>query len=142
VAFPAPKSYACCDDPVPCFEFTPYDAECVGTTITFNASDSYDPDDTDLTYAWDFGDEETGTGEIVTHSYDEGGEYTVTLTVTDNDNPDCCDSADPNCVDGEDEDSQTVTVVGVDFVTEDKTSACVGEDINFYGSCLSFGGAT
>ncbi|MDP3887948.1 PKD domain-containing protein [Hydrogenophaga sp.] len=34
-------------------------------------------------YAWDFGDGEKGQGAQVDHVYDEPGEYTITLTVTD-----------------------------------------------------------
>ena len=34
-------------------------------------------------FVWDFGDGDTGTGEMVTHTYEAGGTYTVTLTVTD-----------------------------------------------------------
>ncbi len=37
--------YACCVDPTACFEFTPSDARCFGTTITFDATDSYDLDE-------------------------------------------------------------------------------------------------
>ena len=54
-------------------------------TIHFNASDSYDPDGTIVSYEWDFGDGTTGTGVEVDHAYTEVGDYTVTLTVTDND---------------------------------------------------------
>ncbi|HDQ05442.1 MAG TPA: PKD domain-containing protein, partial [Candidatus Bathyarchaeota archaeon] len=53
--------------------------------ITFNATESYDPDGTIVSYTWDFGDGETATGASVSHSYASSGEYTVTLTVTDND---------------------------------------------------------
>ncbi|MBE3120971.1 MAG: PKD domain-containing protein [Thermoplasmata archaeon] len=35
------------------------------------------------TYAWDFGDGNTGTGETPTHAYTEAGVFNVTLTVTD-----------------------------------------------------------
>ncbi|MDX1995819.1 MAG: PKD domain-containing protein [bacterium] len=35
------------------------------------------------TFAWDFGDGQTGQGQSVTHTYGQGGDYTVTLTVTD-----------------------------------------------------------
>ncbi len=38
-----------------------------------------------LTYSWDFGDENTGTGINPTHAYTTNGEYTVTMTVTDGD---------------------------------------------------------
>ena len=34
-------------------------------------------------YDWEFGDGETGSGETVDHTFDEPGEYDVTLTVTD-----------------------------------------------------------
>jgi len=60
---------------------TPY----TGETVTFNATTSYDPDGTIVSYAWDFGDSNKGTGSIATHSYADDGTYTVTLNVTDND---------------------------------------------------------
>jgi hypothetical protein len=37
-----------------------------------------------VSYLWDFGDGVTGAGENPTHTYRFPGEYTVTLTVTDN----------------------------------------------------------
>ncbi len=52
--------------------------------VTFNASASYDPDGTVVSYAWDFGDGDTGFGMIRNHTYDEGS-YTAELNVTDND---------------------------------------------------------
>jgi len=33
--------------------------------------------------AWDFGDGKTATGKVVTHRYEDGGTYSVKLTVTD-----------------------------------------------------------
>lgn len=56
-------------------------------TVTFNASASYDPDGYITTYSWDFDDGNVTavTSPMVTHSYLNYGNYTVTLTVTDND---------------------------------------------------------
>jgi hypothetical protein len=55
-------------------------------TITFDASFSSPEgyNDTITTYHWNFGDNSTTSGKIVTHSYSQLGNYTVTLNVTDN----------------------------------------------------------
>jgi len=57
----------------------------IGESIAFDASGSYDPDGTIVSYSWDFGDGNTATGVTVDHAYSEDGNYTVTLTVTDDD---------------------------------------------------------
>lgn len=36
------------------------------------------------TYAWNFGDGQTGTGNVTSHTYTTAGTYTATVTVTDN----------------------------------------------------------
>ncbi|HID19871.1 MAG TPA: PKD domain-containing protein [Methanophagales archaeon] len=53
----------------------------INQTISFNASNSTDGEIE--RYDWDFGDEATGTGQVVTHSYSSAGDYAVKLIVTD-----------------------------------------------------------
>jgi len=55
----------------------------VGTPVTFDGSESHDPDGEIDEYTWSFGDETTGTGVIISHTYDKQGSYLVSLTVTD-----------------------------------------------------------
>jgi PKD repeat protein len=52
--------------------------------IIFDASDSIDSDGTIVNYQWDFGDGENAMGAMPEHSYDEPGNYVITLIVTDN----------------------------------------------------------
>jgi len=53
--------------------------------ISFEASESYDPDGIIVSYIWDFGDGNTATGKTTDHTYNKKGTYTITLTVTDDD---------------------------------------------------------
>jgi len=56
----------------------------VNQTIVFDAVDSFDPDGTIVSYMWDFGDGETGSGVSPEHTYKKPGRYNVTLVLTDN----------------------------------------------------------
>ena len=69
--------------PVARFVATPSSTK-PGVLVTFNASSSYDPDGTIVSYSWDFGDGSLGSGASVTHAYLLPGTYNVTLSVTDN----------------------------------------------------------
>jgi hypothetical protein len=90
VAVFAPCAHTCIDAK---FTWDPYNYPpvfSVGDTVTFNASistcnwNSTSEEDIPLvSYEWDFGDESTGEGETVTHSYTEKGTFDVTLTITD-----------------------------------------------------------
>ncbi|WP_394553141.1 LamG-like jellyroll fold domain-containing protein [Agromyces sp. MMS24-JH15] len=51
----------------------------------FDGSTSVDPDGTIVSYAWSFGDGQTGAGVTASHTYAAGGDYVVTLAVTDDD---------------------------------------------------------
>ena len=56
-----------------------------GEAVTFDATDSDDPDGSIVSYQWDFGDGQTGRNVQAQHVYTVPGEVTATLTVTDGD---------------------------------------------------------
>lgn len=56
----------------------------VNEVINFDGSGSSDPGGSIASYDWTFGDGGTGTGPNPTHAYAAAGNYTATLTVTDN----------------------------------------------------------
>jgi PKD repeat protein len=56
----------------------------VGQDVAFNASPSIDPDGSITFYQWTFGDGSGSLGLLTNHMYSNPGNYTVTLTVTDN----------------------------------------------------------
>ena len=70
------------NDP-PVSEAGPNRTAYIDTVMHFSGRESYDPDGTVMAYIWSFGDGVTKSGLTLTHSYDEPGNYTVTLTVTD-----------------------------------------------------------
>ncbi len=79
-----------------------------GQLLAFSAT-ATDPGDDTLTYTWDFGDEsETQSGTDVSHTYDDDGLYTVTLTVTDEDGGETIQTA-PVTVDNV---APTVSILG------------------------------
>ena len=51
--------------------------------VSFNASSSSDSDGSITSYAWDFKDGNTGTGQTINHTFSSAGSYNVLLTVTD-----------------------------------------------------------
>lgn len=71
--------------PVAGFTISPASGVKVGQTVTFDASESHDPDGTVAEYLWDFGDGSgTSTGTPTTHhTYSQVGQYTVALVVRD-----------------------------------------------------------
>ncbi|MBP7216230.1 MAG: PKD domain-containing protein [Candidatus Omnitrophica bacterium] len=93
--------------------------------FTFDATSSYDPNREKITYLWDFGDGTTSTEPVVTHLYERGGEFTVTLTVQDNSTLECDTSISTQKV-------KVNTPPQVNFASPD--SACVGNVITFDAS--------
>jgi PKD repeat protein len=57
--------------------------EYVNNQFTFNGSNCKDSDGNITNYTWVFGDGNTGTGKTTVHTYYKIGNYTITLTVTD-----------------------------------------------------------
>jgi PKD repeat protein len=74
----------------------PYTGEAGVAVTTFDGSASSDPDGTIETYAWEFGDGNTGSGVTPTHTYAAANVYNVILTVTDNDGVSDSDSTQAN----------------------------------------------
>ena len=70
--------------PVASFTANPPSGE-APLTVSLDATASYDPDGTSLSYYWNYGNGTTGSGALVNYNYTTAGDYTVILTVTDSD---------------------------------------------------------
>jgi len=70
-------------NPVARFHFTPPNPR-INQQVTFNASESQDPDGIITSFQWDFGDGANATTMIANHTYTSSGTFDVTLTVFDN----------------------------------------------------------
>jgi PKD repeat protein len=102
-----------------------------GCTVSLDGSASFDQDTLGsapdiVTYAWDFGDGNTGTGPVAAHTYATDGTYVITLTVTDNEGH-------------QDTDYATVTVTGcttppLAIIAPLPISVCAGTALTFDGS--------
>ena len=69
--------------PTAAFTFTP-DNALPNTTIQFTDHSSESPPGTIISWNWTFGDGSGSTDQNATHAYTAAGNYTVTLTITDN----------------------------------------------------------
>ena len=67
----------------PMARFDSPDVAAAGTAIVLDASASNDPDGVIRDFIWDFGDGNTGSGVVASHSYAKAGSYMIRLTVAD-----------------------------------------------------------
>jgi large repetitive protein len=93
--------------------------------FTFDATESYDITNRPLSFEWDFGDGNTSTKPIVTHVYEKGGNYTVTLTVRDDSGLGCDTAATTQTI-------RVNTPPKADFTMPDL--ACLSDEILFDAS--------
>jgi len=125
-------------------------------TVQFNASSSTDADGSIALYSWDFGDNSTGSGKILSHTFTAAAtsNFTVRLTVTDNqgatgsttavitvlvpevvatDGPTASFTvADPVLIYDSSNPSNTPTLYEVEFDPSASTAAAGGHYIAFY----------
>ncbi|MBI5000765.1 MAG: PKD domain-containing protein [Euryarchaeota archaeon] len=93
-----------------------------GATISFDGSRSVG---TGLTYSWEFGDSQSGTGATATHSYTAAGTYAVKLTVTDSQSRTDVDSATVKVFAAGARPNKYAVVVGIsDYQTINDLSYC------------------
>ena len=96
--------------------------------FTFDATQSYDPNNEELTYMWDFGDGTTSDKPVVTHVYEKAGEYKVMLTVKDNSGMKCDTSSTSQVV-------KVNTPPIVDFTAPEKV--CSGANVELNASATT-----
>lgn len=70
--------------PVAKFSFSPHTG-LFPLRVSFDASNSHDPDGTIARYDWDFGDGGTGSGKKINYIYQSWGTFPITLSVADDD---------------------------------------------------------
>ncbi len=99
---------------------------CAGKIVIFDGVASADPEKGLMKYHWDLGDGETAEGVNPTKIYNEGGVYTVRLTVTD-------DSGLPGGNMSTDQITVKVTESPVADAGQDQT-ACAGTIVRFDGT--------
>ncbi len=89
IVFLAPMLAGCTDllggnsPPTATMSVDPSGTVKAGSSITFSAAGSSDPDGDSLTFEWNFGDGNTGTGLTTSHTYAQPGDYVAELAVGD-----------------------------------------------------------
>jgi gliding motility-associated-like protein len=102
---------------------------CLNEELTFDASGSTAATgQTIVSYAWDLDDGTNATGPIVSHTFDEAGEYLVRLTLTD----------DAGCVNTQQTSLQVLVGTTPSFLgtIEDQT-VCEGATVQLFGAATA-----
>jgi uncharacterized protein (DUF362 family) len=113
--------------------------------VNFDGSGSSDPDGSIADYAWDFGDDTTGSGATTSHTYTVPDTYLVTLTVTDDDGATDSDvvfitanpPAQPGDADGDglsDDDEDNVYGTDPDDADTDDDGLTDGPEVNTHAT--------
>ncbi len=104
--------------PVANFNFT---NKCFGIPIPFNSSSTINAASILTNWAWDFGDNTTGSGSSISHLYNLAGSYNVTLIVSSNKS--CSDTI-----------VQQITVYKIPLVNYSNVDVCLGDTMFFTNS--------
>lgn len=98
---------------------------CVKQPFDYDASSSFEPDETDMLYEWNFGDGNSAQSKSGVHEFEDEGSYVITLTVDDTE----------NMANSRASFSQTVAAVGAPIANAgDDLEACSNQIISFDAS--------
>ena len=97
---------------------------CDGLTCQFDGSASTDGSGSPVAYAWTFGDGTTAEGASVQHTYNDGGSFTVELTVTDDEGGSASDAVSLSVA------AATDAVAFVDASSENTNSTTIATTIH------------
>jgi PKD repeat protein len=106
-------------------------------TVNFSSQGSYDPDGTIVSYSWNFGDGTPLSNQAdPSHVYSNAGNYTATLTVTDNDGATNSSSVGINVQQTSTNNVIFVNGISMSFITEERYARAVVTVVDGNGAPL------